>query len=57
MLVALGTIADAKTTQATAQAATQLLNHAATNPDATLAYHASDMVLHVHSNAFYQSDP
>jgi hypothetical protein len=56
MLVALGTIAAARTTHATAQAVTQLLNYAATNPDAVLQYHTSDMVLHVHSNASYQSE-
>jgi hypothetical protein len=56
MLVALGSLATAKTTQATAQAVTQLLNYAATNPDAIIEYKASDMCLHVHSHASYQSD-
>jgi hypothetical protein len=33
-----------------------LLNYAATHPDAVLSYHASDMVLHVHSDASYLSE-
>ena len=30
-----------------------LLNYAATHPDATINYHASDMILHVASDASY----
>jgi hypothetical protein len=58
MLVALGSLASAqsKGTQATARAATQLLNYCATHPDAKLCYKASDMVLHVHSDASYLSE-
>jgi hypothetical protein len=56
MLVALSTLASARSSQATATALTQLLNYAATHPDAQLCYHASDMVLHVHSDASYQSE-
>jgi hypothetical protein len=58
MLIALGTIASqqSKGTQATAQALTQLLNYAASHPDATVRYHASDMYLHVHSDAYYLSE-
>jgi hypothetical protein len=56
MLVALGSLSVAKTTNATAQAVTQLLNYTATHPDAVLAYHASDMMLHVHSDASYLSE-
>jgi hypothetical protein len=56
MLVALSTLASAQTTHATAQALTQLLNYAATHPDGILQYHASDMVLHVHSDASYLSE-
>jgi hypothetical protein len=56
MLVALSSLASAPTTQATAQAVTQLWNYAATHPDAVLAYHASDMIPHVHSDASYQSE-
>jgi hypothetical protein len=56
MLVALGTLAAAKTTFATTLAATQFLNYAVTYPDAVLQYRTSDMVLHVHSDASYQSE-
>jgi hypothetical protein len=58
MLVALGTLASAqaKGTEATAQAVTQLLNYCATHPDAIVRYHASDMQLHVHSDASYLSE-
>jgi hypothetical protein len=56
MLVALGSIAAAKTTKDTAQSITQLLNYAATNPDAVIEYKRSDMVLHVHSDASFQSE-
>jgi hypothetical protein len=31
------------------------LNYLATHPDATILYHASDMILHIHSNASYLS--
>ena len=51
MLVAFGSIASAAHTAATAQAVTQLLNYCATHPDAVIRFHASDMVLHVHSDA------
>jgi hypothetical protein len=38
------------------QAATnQLLDYLATHPDATIRYHASNMILHIHSNASYLS--
>ena len=58
MLVALGTLASAQSqsTQATALATTQLLNYCATHPDAVLRYSASDMHLHVHSDASYLSE-
>lgn len=58
MLVALGTLAAAQAegTQATIAACTQLLNYAATHPDAVLRYTASDMVLHIHSDASYLSE-
>ena len=57
MLVTLGTLASAqaKGTEATMQAATQLLNYCATHPDATIRFHASGMVLHIHSDASYLS--
>jgi hypothetical protein len=59
MLVALGTLASAQTesTQATAEAAIHLLNYAATHPDATVRYHKSGMILHIHSDASYISEP
>jgi hypothetical protein len=56
MLAALGSLAAAPTTQVTAKAITQLLNYATTHPDAVLSYQASDMILHVHSDASYQSE-
>jgi hypothetical protein len=59
MLVALGTLASAQSqgTEATAKAVTRLLNYAASHPDAVLRYHASDMILYVHSDASYLSEP
>jgi hypothetical protein len=58
MLVALGTIASnqSRGTQATAQALTQLLNYAAAHPYTTVRYTASDMYLHIHSDASYLSE-
>jgi hypothetical protein len=58
MLVTLGTIVcnQSKGTQATAQALTQLLNYAAAHPNATVRYTASDMYLHIHSDASYLSE-
>ena len=57
MLVAIGEIAtqQAKGTQTTLQAVTHLLNYSATHPDATIRYIASDMCLHVDSDASYLS--
>jgi hypothetical protein len=59
ILVALGThaAAQAQGTQATAEACTHLLKYCATHPDAVIRYTASDMVLHVHSEASYLSEP
>lgn len=59
MLVALGTLASSQAacTQATADACVQLLNYAATHPDATVRYNASDMILAVDSDASYLSAP
>jgi hypothetical protein len=57
MLAALGSIASANTSEATADAITQLLNYAATNPEATVRYIASDMCLKIHSDASYLSEP
>jgi hypothetical protein len=57
MLVALGSLAAAQSqgTQATAKAAVHLLNYAATHPDATIQFKASEMCLHIHSDASYLS--
>ena len=50
ILVALSTIASEQSaaTSNTAKKITQLLNYVATNPDATISYTRSDMVLWVH---------
>ena len=59
LLVALGAIAtaQAKGTKATAKAVQQLLDYCATEPNATVQYHASDMILRIHSDASYLSEP
>jgi hypothetical protein len=44
-----------KATEKTQSAADQLSDYLATHPDATIRYHASDMILHIHSNASYVS--
>ena len=36
-------------------AAIHLLNYCATHPDATIRFHSSDMILHIHSDASYLS--
>jgi hypothetical protein len=35
---------------------TQLLNYCSTHPDATIRYHASDMILNIHSDAGYLNE-
>ena len=59
MLVALGSIASrqAKATDKTYDECLWILNYAASNPEATIKYIASDMVLYVHSDASYLSEP
>ena len=59
MLVALSTLASAQScgTEATMDAATHLLNCAHTHPDAKVRFHKSDMVLCIHSDASYLSEP
>jgi hypothetical protein len=42
-------------TKQTKAATNQLLDYLATHPDATIRYHASDMILHIHSDASYLS--
>jgi hypothetical protein len=44
-----------KTTGITQAATHQLLDYLATYPDSTIRYHASDMILHIHSDASYFS--
>mgnify|MGYP006356563395 FL=1 len=59
MLPAIGTLASqqAHGTKATLQALSQLLNYCATHPDAMVRFIASDMALHVASDASYLSAP
>jgi len=59
LLTALGTIAmqQAKGTQDTMEAIIQLLNYSTTHPNATMYYHASDMILWIHSNDSYLTAP
>ena len=59
MIVALSYLAAAQTksTNETALALTNLLNYASKHPTATLRYVSSDMILHIHSNASYGSEP
>jgi hypothetical protein len=44
-----------KVKEKTQAATNQMLDYLATHPDATIRYHASDMVLHIHSDASYLS--
>jgi hypothetical protein len=44
-----------KATEKKQSAADQLLDYLATYPDATIRYNASDMILHIHSDAYYLS--
>jgi hypothetical protein len=57
VLVPLNDIAteQTKATEKTQAATNQLLDYLATHPDATIRYHASDMILHIHSDASYLS--
>ena len=59
MLVALSSLAAAQTTATakTMAAANQLLDYAATHPNATIRFERSDMVLYIHSDASYLSEP
>jgi hypothetical protein len=47
----------ATATEDTEAKLTQLLNYCSTHPDATIRYHASDMILNIHSNAGYLNEP
>jgi hypothetical protein len=44
-----------KATEKTQAATNQLLDYLATHLDTTIRYHASDMILHIHSDASYLS--
>jgi hypothetical protein len=44
-----------KATEKTQAATNQVLDYLVTHPDATIRYHASDMILHIHSDASYLS--
>jgi hypothetical protein len=44
-----------KETEKTQAATNQLLDYLATLPETTISYHASDMILHIHSDASYIS--
>jgi hypothetical protein len=44
-----------KATEKTKAATNQLLDYLATHPDATIRYHASYMIIHIHSDASYLS--
>ena len=47
----------AKATERTLERARHMLDYLATHPDAVVRYHASDMVLNIHSDASYLSEP
>jgi hypothetical protein len=44
-----------KATEKTQAVTNQFLDYLATHPNATIRYHASDIILHIHSNASYLS--
>jgi hypothetical protein len=44
-----------KATEKTRAATNQILDYLATQPDATIRYHVSNMILHIHSDASYLS--
>jgi Reverse transcriptase (RNA-dependent DNA polymerase) len=58
LLTAIGTLASqqANGTQQTMAGVTQLLNYCATYPDSTTRFIASDMILHIESDASYLSE-
>ena len=59
VLMALSTIASEQTkgTKRTLEKAYQVLDYLATNPNAVVRFRASDMVLNIHSDASYLSEP
>jgi hypothetical protein len=48
-------IEQTKATDKTQATTNQILDYLATHPDATIRYHASDMILHINSDASYLS--
>jgi hypothetical protein len=44
-----------KATEKTQATTSKILDYLATHPDATIRYHASNMILHIHSDASYLS--
>jgi hypothetical protein len=59
LIAALGTIATQQSapTAKIMDAVVQILDYCATNPEATVRFHASDMILHIDSDASYLSAP
>jgi len=59
MLVALGDLASQKSngTENKMKSVVQILNYAATRPDAQIRYNKSDIILYLHSDASYLSAP
>jgi hypothetical protein len=59
LLVAISELASqqASGTKAIMRALTQLLNYATTRPNASIPFHASDMIIHLSSDASYMSVP
>ena len=59
VLMALSTIASEQTagTEQTMAKALQVLDYLATHPDATVKFRASDMILNIHSDASYLTEP
>jgi hypothetical protein len=45
-----------KATSDTAEKFIKLLNYCTTHPETKIRYHASDMILHIHSDAYYLSE-
>ena len=58
VLMALSTIASeqSKGTEQTMQKCKQLLDYLASHPNATVHFHASDMIMNIHSDASYLSE-
>jgi hypothetical protein len=59
VLMALSTIASEQTkgTERTMEKALQVLDYLATHPDATIRFCTTDMVMNIHSDASYLSEP